>query len=97
VHHRRQGVQLDLDALAAVVHLSKYHFSARYKAATGHSPIQHFLQMKVEYACQLLESSELSIKAIAAELGYEDPLYFSRLFSRIMGESPRAYRRKARR
>jgi AraC-like DNA-binding protein len=87
--------QLDLEALAAVAHLSKYHFSARYKAATGYSPIQHFLHMKVEYACQLLDSTELSVKAVAAELGYDDALYFSRLFSRVMGESPRAYRRAA--
>ncbi len=88
--------QLDLDDLAAVAHLSKYHFSARYKALTGYSPIKHFLHMKVEYACQLLDRTDLNVKAIAAELGYSDPLYFSRLFSRIMGMSPRAYRNSVR-
>ena len=84
--------QLDLDDLAAVAHLSRFHFSNRYKALTGYSPIKHFLHMKIEYACQLLDSSDLSVKAIAAELGYGDPLYFSRLFSKTMGMSPRAYR-----
>lgn len=84
--------QLDLDDLAAVAHLSRFHFSSRYKALTGYSPIKHFLHMKIEYACQLLDSSDLSVKAIAAELGYSDPLYFSRLFSKTMGMSPRAYR-----
>ncbi len=88
--------QLDLDDLAAVAHLSKFHFSSRYKALTGYSPIKHFLHMKIEYACQLLDSSEMSVKAIAAELGYEDPLYFSRLFSKTMGMSPRAYRSSVR-
>ncbi len=88
--------QLDLDALAAVAHLSKYHFSKRYKALTGYSPIKHFLHMKIEYACQLLDSTELSVKAIAAELGYSDPLYFSRLFSNTLGLSPRAYRHSVR-
>lgn len=88
--------QLELDDLAAVAHLSKYHFSNRYRVLTGYSPIKHFLHMKIEYACQLLDSSELSVKAIAAELGYSDPLYFSRLFSRTMGMSPRAYRSSVR-
>ena len=45
---------------------------------------------------RLLDSSELSVKAIAAELGYPDPLYFSRLFSKTMGLSPRAYRSSVR-
>jgi AraC family transcriptional regulator of arabinose operon len=88
--------QLELEDLAAVAHLSKFHFSNRYKALTGYSPIKHFLHMKIEYACQLLDSSELSVKGIAAELGYPDPLYFSRLFSKTMGMSPRAYRNSVR-
>lgn len=88
--------QIDLEDLARVAHLSKYHFSNRYKALTGYSPIKHFLHMKVEYACQLLDSSALSVKAIAAQLGYSDPLYFSRLFRGIVGLSPRAYRNSVR-
>ena len=84
--------QLDLDSLAAVARLSRYHFSSRYKALTGYSPIRHFLHLKIEYACQLLDNTEMSVKAIASELGYADPLYFSRLFTKTMGLSPRAYR-----
>ena len=88
--------QIDLPALAAVANLSKFHFSNRYKALTGYSPIKHFLHMKIEYACQLLDSTEMSVKAIAASLGYSDPLYFSRLFSKTMGMPPRAYRSSVR-
>jgi AraC-like DNA-binding protein len=83
---------LTLDALAACANLSKFHFSSRYKTLTGYSPIKHFLNMKMEHACHLLDSSDLSVQAVATTIGYEDPLYFSRLFSKTIGLSPRAYR-----
>ncbi|MFO7552516.1 MAG: AraC family transcriptional regulator [Haliea sp.] len=87
---------LELEELAAIAHLSKYHFASRYKALTGYSPIKHFLHMKIEYACQLLDSTDLSVKAIAAAVGYGDALYFSRLFRQTLGLSPRAYRSSVR-
>ncbi|MEP4484343.1 MAG: AraC family transcriptional regulator [Halioglobus sp.] len=83
---------LTLDTLAATANMSKYHFSNRYKRLTGYSPIKHFLNMKMEHACHLLDSSDLSIKTIALSLGYDDPLYFSRLFSKTIGVAPRSYR-----
>jgi AraC family transcriptional regulator of arabinose operon len=83
---------MTLDALAACANLSKFHFSSRYKTLTGYSPIKHFLNMKMEHACHLLDTSDLSVQAIATTIGYEDPLYFSRLFSKTIGLSPRAYR-----
>ncbi|MDG0978560.1 MAG: AraC family transcriptional regulator [Halieaceae bacterium] len=85
--------QISLDELAQAAFLSKFHFSNRYKRLTGYSPIQHFLNMKMEYACELLDASTLSVKAIAAELGYNDPLYFSRLFKRTIGVAPLTYRK----
>lgn len=85
--------ELDLDALAEAAHLSKYHFSKRYKALTGYSPIQHFIHMKMERACYLLDISNQAIGNVAQELGYDDPQYFSRLFRKVTGLSPRDYRK----
>jgi len=89
--------QLTLDELAGVANLSRYHFVSRYRALTGVPPIRHYLQMKMEAACRLLDEPERSVKAVSAALGYTDALYFSRAFKSVVGLSPRAYRASVRR
>lgn len=84
--------QISLDMLADTAKLSKYHFSARYKKITGYSPIKHFIHMKMEHACFLLDSTDLNVAKVAQELGYDDSLYFSRLFKKTLGLSPKQYR-----
>ncbi len=84
---------LNLDTLAASMHLSKYHFAKTYRRVTGVSPIAHFIHLKIERACRLLDSTPSSVKEIAGLLGYHDPYYFSRLFKKVMGYSPEQYRR----
>ena len=85
---------VDLQMLAAQSNLSKYHFTKKYKELTGFSPVQHFLHMKVEYARYLLETSDLDIHGIADRVGYDDSLYFSRLFRKSTGRSPTQYRKE---
>lgn len=84
--------QLDVDTLAAAVSLSKFHFIKKYKALTGTTPINHFIQLKIERACHLLDVTNKGIKEIAWAVGYEDAYYFSRVFSKVMGISPSRYR-----
>jgi AraC-like DNA-binding protein len=88
----RLGAELDLDTLAATANLSKFHFIRCFKQHTGHAPIQHFIRMKMQRACELLDHSDKPVKAIAAEVGYQDPFYFSRIFKRTIGVSPQQYR-----
>ncbi len=84
--------RITLDQLAELGGLSSAHFATRYRALTGESPIQHFLHLKVEQACQWLDTTSLSFTEISHRLGYEDNYYFSRLFKKVMGLSPRDYR-----
>ena len=81
-----------LEELAELRNLSKYHFNRQYRLKNGYAPMQHFTHMKVEQACLLLESSNMSVAEVGFQLGYEDPLYFSRVFRKVVGASPSAYR-----
>lgn len=86
--------------LAALVRetsdLSVFHFARRFRAATGMSPIQYFIHLRMEHACRLLDLSDAPVHAVARRLGYEDPYYFSRLFRKVIGVAPSDYRRLAR-
>lgn len=84
---------MSLEELADYCQLSKFHFSKKFKALTDNSPIQHFIHLKMERACHLLDTSEDSVKQIAASLGYNDPYYFSRLYKRVIGMSPMQFRK----
>lgn len=83
---------LDLDTLAKLAGLSKYHFIKKYKEAYGYAPIQHFIHRKMERACLLLDTTPLTITQVAERLGYDDPHYFSRMFKKVTGLSPAHYR-----
>lgn len=89
---RRITATLRLDELADEAGMSRYHFVRRFREQAGHSPIQYFIHLKMQHACQLLDSDERPIKQVALALGYEDAYYFSRLFKKVMGISPRQYR-----
>lgn len=84
---------IHLEELASLSHCSKYHFTRQYQLMTGISPLKHFIELKMEHACFLLEQTSLSMSEIATQLGYDDALYFSRVFRKILGLAPSAYRK----
>ncbi|SHH25644.1 AraC-type DNA-binding protein [Chryseolinea serpens] len=87
---------IKLEALAASVNLSLSHYSNIFKRKTGYSPIIYFNHLKIQHACQYLQFTSLRINEISSKLGIEDPYYFSRLFTKVMGLSPVEYRHKKR-
>ena len=91
------GQKLCVDDMAALHQLSSSHFSSLFRKSTGMPPMDYFIHLKMQRACQLLYADQLKIKYLAASLGYDDPYYFSRIFKKYMGTSPEMYRSKSKR
>lgn len=96
IHYMQENVQdnLTLESLSAHFKYSPSHFSALFQKETGISPIHYFIRLKIQKACQLLELTDLKITEISQNLGFKDPAYFSRIFTKFAGTSPSDYRTK---
>ena len=68
-------------------------FQRNFKQIVSHTPMQYLLMIRINNAVSLLETTDYGLSEISAIVGYEDPLYFSRLFRKIKGVSPRDYRK----
>jgi AraC family transcriptional regulator len=82
-----------LEQMAAVVHLSPYHFARQFKASTGLPPHQYVITRRVERAQHLLRADgELGLAEVAVRAGFSDQSHFSLHFKRIVGVTPRQFR-----
>jgi AraC-like DNA-binding protein/mannose-6-phosphate isomerase-like protein (cupin superfamily) len=89
-HFRRP---LAIDDLARRAHLSSSHFCREFKMAIGTSPIDYILRRRIAEACELMRDPVRNLTEIGIDVGFSDGNYFSRQFKRVMGLSPREYRR----
>ncbi|MBU5348306.1 helix-turn-helix domain-containing protein [Paenibacillus lautus] len=83
---------LSREELAERVSLSPAYFSVLFKEHTGISPIQYLNKIRIDHAKLLLRNTALPVKQIAEESGFSDSFYFSRLFHKVTGMSPRDFR-----
>lgn len=96
IHFMRENIRkrINLKAMAEFVGYSPSHFSALFQQKTGYSPLHYFNHLKIQEACHFLDFSEMKVNQISMLVGFEDPLYFSRLFTKTMGYTPSNYRKK---
>ena len=78
-------------SMAQYCHLSSDYFSHQFKENTGSSPIQFLYNLRIEKAKELLLTEGLTVSEVAALVGYKDPLYFSPIFKKATGVSPKRF------
>jgi len=86
--------EFNLERLAAQASLSKFHFNRLFKSATGVSPSQYHINLRMDAARRMLRETKKSVVAIALDVGYSNPSHFAQLFRRETGLSPSDYRRQ---
>ncbi len=90
------GERLDLEGLARVACLSRFHFARRFRQSTGCSPMAYVQRARLLAACQWLDQQGGRVSDIAAMLGYFDQSHFTRAFRRATGMTPGQYLRRPR-
>lgn len=80
--------------MAEVARLPERTFSRRFRKATGYGPVEYVQALRLEEAKQMLETTTEPTESIALAVGYADPVFFRRLFKRLVGITPGRYRQR---
>lgn len=91
--HSHYTEQLSVPELAKMEHLSESRYRELFRLAFGTPPGDYIIGLRMARACELLQSTDLSVAQIGEICGYSDVLYFSRLFHKKQKVAPLAYRR----
>ncbi len=90
--HQHYNDEINLDEVASVAMLSKFHFLRTFKLAFGISPRQYIVHIRLKKSQELLKSTSLNVSQISTIIGYQEPNSFTRAFSNAFGISPMQYR-----
>ena len=91
---RHYAGPLDLDTLARVAGLSKYHFQRLFKATYGRSPAAYVCERRIERAQDLLRATNLTVTEVCHAVGFTSLGSFSSRFHELVGETPSAFQRR---
>ena len=87
---------IDMDTLCQHVSYSRSYISRIFKSDMGMTVSEYIQLVRIRNAQSLLRDTSLSIQEVSYSVGIDDPLYFSKIFRRLSGQSPRDYRNQAR-
>lgn len=84
---------ITIDFLADLCHLSTTHFRRKFHDIMGTAPLDFLNSTRIEEACKQLKSTDASILSISEQVGFQSISSFNRCFSRLMGKSPKEWRK----
>jgi AraC family transcriptional regulator of arabinose operon len=90
--HDRMAEPVSVAGIARELGCSPSCFTREFRRSTGQTPIAYLTGIRIRHAEQLLETTDMKVREIAALTGYCDEFYFSRTFARTMGVSPSSWR-----
>ena len=85
---------ISLVEIAAATGLSRMHFAAQFRVATGLRPHEYLLQRRIERAQLLLLTSRMPLAELALEVGFKTQAHFTTVFARVVGETPNVWRQR---
>ena len=88
------NTDINIKELASSCNLSQSRFMYLFKEQTGMAPHAYQQTLRIKNSMTLLTSTKLKIVEVGKQCGYEDSLYFSRIFKKLVGVSPKEYRRQ---
>ncbi len=93
MHMHISDPEFDIADAVSASGYSEGYFRKIFREMTGQSPVTYFHMLRITYACSLFQQyrDSRSVKDVALQSGFEDPLYFSRVFKQIEGVSPQRY------
>ena len=93
IQENYQNEEMSLQSVASNVNVSSNHFSAIFRKETGETFIDYLTEVRMEKAKDLLVSTSMKTSEVGYEVGYRDPHYFSYIFKKTQGVSPKEYRK----
>ena len=87
--------ELSVKILAHKFAINANYLSTLFKQATGQALVAYITNIRINRACNLLKNTDASITNIAVSVGYQDPLYFFKVFKKTVGKTPLEYRNYA--
>lgn len=94
IEEQYQNEDMSLQSVSSHVNVSSNHFSAIFRKETGVTFIDYLTKVRMENAKDLLVSTSMKTSEIGFEVGYRDPHYFSYIFKKTQGMSPKEYRKE---
>lgn len=90
--HSFYNKEITVESLAAMENISYYRYIKLFREKIGVPPTTYLINLRMNAACDLLANTDMSIKQIGVSVGYDDAHFFSRLFKKHTGMSPKEYR-----